>query len=99
MLGVWEAGAGGLGIGGGEVSKTIHFCADIRGMLNNHTRKGSLNGVFTDETGRKIPHDEARDYLYDCLAKGWRVIPMGECDNFDYQTGCKGHARESEGEP
>ena len=70
--------------------KTIHMCADIRGMLNNYTRKNSLKGVFTD-AGRKLSHEEAREYLYDCLAKGWRVIPMCDCDNFDYQTGCKGH--------
>ena len=71
--------------------RTIHICADIRGMLNNYTRKNSLKGVFTDETGRKLSHEEARNYLYDCLSKGWRVIPTGDCDNFDYQTGCKGH--------
>jgi hypothetical protein len=71
--------------------RIIHMCADIRGMLNNYTRKGSLKNTFTDETGHKLSHEEAREYLYDCLAKGWKVIPMGECDNFDYQTGCKGH--------
>jgi hypothetical protein len=58
-------------------------------MLNNYRRKGSLKGVFTDaETGNKLSDQEARNYLYDCLAKGWRVIPLGDCDNFDYQTGC-----------
>lgn len=70
----------------------MHCCADIRGMLRNYSRKGSLKGVFADnETGRKLSDEEAREYLYDCLAKGWRVLPVGECDNFDYQTGCKGH--------
>ncbi|HBC94802.1 MAG TPA: hypothetical protein DCZ10_18370 [Pelotomaculum sp.] len=61
-----------------------HMCADIRGMLENNTRKGSLKGVFEDETGRRLSHEEARDYLYDCLAKGWKVVPIGDCDNFDY---------------
>lgn len=73
---------------------SIHMCADIRGMLKNHSRKGSLKGVFKDETGRGLSDEEARDYLYDCLAKGWKVIPYGECDNFDYQTGCKGHGEQ-----
>lgn len=73
-----------------------HMCADIRGMLNNHRRKGSLKGIFkNEETGQSLSDDEAREYLYDCLAKGWRVLPMGGCDNFDYQTGCKGHSQES----
>ena len=71
-----------------------HMCSDIRGMLRNHTRKNSLDNIFRDaKTGRSIGDAEAREYLYDCLAKGWRVIPLGDCDNFDYQTGCKGHPR------
>jgi len=70
----------------------IHMCADIRGMLNNHSRKGSLKNVFRNsKTGETLSDHDAREYLYDCLAKGWRVIPMGDYDNFDYQTGCKGH--------
>ena len=76
--------------------KTIHMCADIRGMLENYTRKCSLNGVFKDDDGRSLTHEEARNYLYDCLTKGWKVIPYGDCDNFDYQTGCKGHNKEVE---
>lgn len=61
-------------------------------MLNNHNQKGSLQGVITDtETGQPISDSEARKYLHECLAKGWRVIAFGDCDNFDYQTGCKGH--------
>lgn len=69
-----------------------HMCADIRGMLHNHSRKNSLKNVFRDEkTGRMLSDFEAREYLYDCLAKGWRVIPMSNCNNFDYHTGCKGH--------
>ena len=80
---------------------TMHMCADIRGMLKNNTRKDSLKGALKDDTGRALSRDEARDYLYDCLAKGWRVIPYGDCDNFDYQTGCQGHsaaAKEDEGD-
>lgn len=68
----------------------MHLCCDIRGLLENYRRK-SLKGVFHDENGRGLTDDEAREYLYDCLAKGWKVIPMGDCDNFDYQKGCKGH--------
>jgi hypothetical protein len=80
------------------MSKIIHLCADIRGLLENNTRRGSLNNTLIDDDGRKLTHDEARDYLYECLGKGWKVIPFGDCDNFDYQTGCKGHeVKEVEG--
>lgn len=73
------------------MNRRVHMCADIRGMLENHRRKGSLKGVFKDDKGNGMSDAAARDYLYECLSKGWKVIPFGECDNFDYQTGCKGH--------
>ena len=68
--------------------KTIHCCVDISGIL----RSESLDGAMTDtETGHVLSDMEARKYLNECLEKGWKVLPMGDCDNFDYQTGCKGH--------
>ena len=75
--------------------RTIHLCVDIEGMLRIHKKKGSLERMMTDnETGRYLSDAEAREYLNECLAKGWRVLPMTECDNFDYQTGCQGHDSE-----
>jgi hypothetical protein len=51
---------------GSDVKRSIHICADIRGMLNNYTRKGSLKGIFKDATnGNPLSHEEAREYLYD----------------------------------
>jgi hypothetical protein len=36
--------------------------------------------------------DEAWNALADELAKGHRVIPVGDaCEGFSYQTGCPGH--------
>jgi len=35
--------------------------------------------------------EEFKNSLYDELAKGHEVIPMGECEGFDYKTGCPGH--------
>lgn len=34
---------------------------------------------------------EIRAFLYEQKAMGRKVLPMGDCDNFDYQTGCLGH--------
>jgi hypothetical protein len=28
------------------------------------------------------------------LARGHRLAPLGDCDNFDPQAGCRGHRRE-----
>lgn len=50
-------------------------------------------GAFSDEQGRTLSWDEAQSYLFDCLAKGWKVIPLtsNPCEGFSYQTGCPGH--------
>lgn len=69
------------------MSARYHACADIRGLLG----KKSLHRTFHNGKDRSLTDSEARDYLYDCLSKGWKVIPFGPCDNFDHQTGCKGH--------
>lgn len=70
---------------------TVHMCLDIRGALR--WGKSQLKGMFTDDTGRALSADEAREHLYDCLAKGWRVIPLTPqpCEGFSYETGCPGH--------
>jgi hypothetical protein len=77
------------------MTTTIHMSICIRGLLKNKLGKKSLKGFFTTDNGKPCTHDQAMDYLMDCLAKGWEVIPMGECDNFDYKTGCKGHKTEN----
>lgn len=68
-------------------TRTTHLCLNIAGAL----RRRSLKGWFTDDEGREMSDREARDHLRMEQHKGHRVIPMGKCDNFDYQTGCKGH--------
>lgn len=72
----------------------IHMCVDIRGVLRWPDRQ--LAGMFTDDDGRKMKGHEVRDKLLDCLAEGKKVLPMGQCEGFDYQTGCPGHERKSE---
>ena len=67
--------------------RTHHVCADIKGLL----REKDLSSCMTDtETGAFLSDTEAREYLNDCLAKGWKVLPFCECEDFDYQTGCTG---------
>ena len=45
------------------------------------------------DNGKECTDKEARDYLKECLNKGYKVIPFGECEGFDYQTGCPGHTK------
>jgi hypothetical protein len=54
--------------------------------------KSKLKGMLVDKTtGRYLTPDEARNALMDELSKGHEVIPIGECDNFDFKRGCLGH--------
>lgn len=73
------------------MSKTVHMCLDIRGALRWGKKK--MRGMFKDESGRTLTPDEAEEFLFDCLAKGWRVIPLTHvpCEGFSYETGCPGH--------
>jgi len=69
----------------------IHMCLSIRGAIRNKMFSG-----FTDKNGRKLSRNEAENFLFDQLAEGKKVLPIGDCDNFDYQTGCLGHPMDEE---
>jgi hypothetical protein len=64
----------------------IHMCMDIRGAIKNKAFSG-----FTNDDGSPATREQALEYLMDELAKGHDVIPLGECDNFDFKKGCLGH--------
>lgn len=69
----------------------IHCCLDLEGFLRNATFPRSFGGMFKHDDGRPMTPEEARSELFNQLRLGRRVIPMGACDNFDYQKGCQGH--------
>ena len=68
-----------------------HTCMSIDGArLNAKMLKGCITvDGYTLQTVKEI-----RDFMKGELAKGRRVLPMGKCSNFCYQTGCKGHERQ-----
>ena len=82
---------------GKEGYTDYHLCLSVRGALNQP--KGKLRGWLRDDNGKLLTPDQARDALMDELAKGHEVIPMGECDNFDYKTGCCGHRPSKKSDP
>ncbi len=73
------------------MGRTVHMCLSVRGALR--WPKKRLRGLFVDENGRKTSADESRECLMDHLAQGHEVLPMGECEGFDWQKGCPGHER------
>lgn len=68
--------------------KMIHCCLDIRGGMMNAKM---LKGVITVNGHTLNTVKEIRNFLQGQLDMGRKVLPMGNCDNFDYQTGCRGH--------
>ncbi|PRC92622.1 hypothetical protein [Solimicrobium silvestre] len=72
-----------------NVPTTWHMCLNVRGFLNSAKKREYK--MFEHDDGTNMTYDEARNALFDELAQGHEVIPMGKCDNFDYKTGCKGH--------
>ena len=74
-------------------SKTMHMGMSIKGCLDRYKRK-KIN-FFTNDDGSQCSDREAREYLKECLEKGWDSFPMcgsEECPDFDhFGKGCPGH--------
>lgn len=73
----------------------MHMCLDIEGAIKNSK---VLKGCFIPLDDGRVLNTiaEIRDFLRGQLAMGRKVLPIGHCDNFDYQTGCKGHIIEED---
>jgi len=72
----------------------IHMCMNIAGWLRNHPK--GQKGLFNREDGSFLTAKESRTWMLYQQSLGRKYIPLGECDNFDYQTGCKGHKTEGD---
>jgi len=69
-----------------------HMTINIAGILGDKWKRKSLKGMFEDENGRVLGNIEAREMLAQMLAEGKKLFPVGECEGFDYITGCPGHS-------
>ena len=73
----------------------MHMCINIEGAIANAK---DLKGCITTDDGKVLNTiKEIEDFFRGQQAMGRKVLPLCDCDNFDYQTGCKGHIIE-EGE-
>ena len=75
----------------GDADVIWHCCMDIEGFLTNTNFPRGFVGLLKHDDGRPMTPEEARTELFAQLRQGKRVIPMGPCDGFDFQTGCPGH--------
>lgn len=75
-------------------AQTIHMCISVRGVLSTWKTtewKRALKTITKKDGTRYQSINDLKSAFFDELAKGHEVIPLGECDNFDWKTGCKGH--------
>ena len=75
------------------VTTTRHMSLNLNGFLRNIGKKKIT--IFDDEHGNRVSDAEARKYIQECLAKWWKLIPLGGeniCEGFDhFGGGCPGH--------
>ena len=74
--------------------RIIHCCLDISGGIK---QAKMLKGCITVDGKTLETEREIKDFLKSQLAMGRKVLPVNDCDNFDYQTGCRGHEVENDG--
>jgi len=75
--------------------KTIHMSMSVRGALSmSKVELRRMAPSITIDGVRLQTADQVREFFMDELAKGHEVIPMTDCDNFDYKKGCLGHEHE-----
>ncbi|QHL87435.1 hypothetical protein GU926_08290 [Nibribacter ruber] len=77
-------------------TKRMHLSTNIEGLLRNFKRK-KLTGIV-EKNGRALSDSEARKFLAECQAKGWKLLPCSaDCEGFDhFGGGCPGHQVENE---
>lgn len=72
-----------------------HYAINVE---NGIKRPLGLRGCITMTDGKILKTaEEVREFLRGQLALGRKYLPCGDCDNFDYQTGCKGHPKKEVG--
>lgn len=67
-----------------------YMCLSIEGALRN-LKRNNKKSYATHNDGRLMTNNELFDMLMGELKDGKEVLPIGDCDNFDYKTGCRGH--------
>jgi hypothetical protein len=74
-----------------KISSTKHMCISVEGVLNQYKKKKIT--FCSNDDGSPMSPIKARNIFEVARYEGKRVLPMGECYRFDYQTGCKGHIK------
>lgn len=74
------------------MKKKIHISQSVAGAIRDWSKndwKRNAKSITVD--GKYMSGEDLRDIWIELLASGTRYVPLGECDNFDPQSGCRGH--------
>jgi hypothetical protein len=72
--------------------KQIHCCQSVAGAIRNWKKsdwKRNAKSITVD--GKYLTGEQLRDKFITILSEGTKYLPIGDCDNFDPQNGCRGH--------
>jgi hypothetical protein len=73
-----------------------HMGQSVTGALTNWTDRDwseAREWIFKDNGQQFSSNCELRAEFVKHLEQGRLVIPLGDCDNWDWKTGCKGHEK------
>lgn len=70
------------------MKRRTHLALSVEGALRAKDRELRC---FTNDDGQDMTPKEVREHLKLAKFEGKKYIPLSPCDNFDFQTGCKGH--------
>lgn len=73
---------------------SYHLSQSVRGALVNWSEENWRDARSWIRRGDGTPFPSAASLkvaFLDHLTKGHEFLPMGDCDNFDFKTGCRGH--------
>ena len=76
------------------MTKNFHMGIDVQGAQRMTDRQ--LSALFTESDGSHRSGKYVRDYLKLQHYRGVRVLPMSDCPDWNFQTGCPGHPVEEE---
>lgn len=80
-------------------NRILHVCLSVRGALAwSKSEMGRMARYITVDGKQLQSAGEVKEFLMDQLSQGHEVLPMADCDNFDWKTGCRGHSSEPGGE-
>lgn len=74
------------------MSRKVHLSLSVRGALNWSKAEMKRMAPSITVDGKQLrTAEDVKNFPLDELSKGHEVLPFGDCDNFDWKTGCRGH--------